>query len=321
MRWPSSFGVALLALTSCGDDGGASGDGSSGATGQPGTDESSASSTNGGLSTGSTGAADTTGPSADSTSGGAATTSGDDSSSGGGEFNGFSVELDGVAAFVDLGTRDAVFGADPSAWSVSLWVRLSEIPAGDELSGDGIFSVAGGAGFGSGPDLLWSTELDDPSIAFYPPGVVGGIRAVPADPTGWTHVVAVFDPMAANNHARLYLDGALGVEADAMGGDFDAAGNVWVGKYLNDNFVTAGLFDEVAVWNVALSGEAVAAIYNAGAPTDLAMASGAYDAQDALTGYWRMGDDNGGAGTDVADVTANSDGTLESGATFSTDVP
>lgn len=257
----------------------------------------------------------------DDTSGSDGSDSSPSTSTGSGVFNAYSVELDGVSAFVDLGPRDSVFGAAPMAWTVSAWVRLPSLPAGDELSGDGIFTVEGAGGFGSGADLFWSTELDAVSIAFYPPGTVGGIRGVPADPTTWTHVVAVFDPGATDNHGRLFLDGTLAAEADTEKGTFSAAGNVWVGKYLNDNFVTAGLFDEVAVWNVALSADAVTAIYNEGAPGDLTTTTGAYDAQDALTGYWRMGDDNGGEGTSVTDVTGNSDATLQMDAVFSEDVP
>ena len=70
---------------------------------------------------------------------------------------------------------------------------------------------------------MWSTEKDEPSIAFYPPGVLGGLRGIPVDPEGWTHVTVVYEPEVS---ARLYLDGELAAEAVPEAGSDGASGNV-----------------------------------------------------------------------------------------------
>ena len=51
-----------------------------------------------------------------------------------------------------------------------------------------------------------------------------------------------------------------------------------------------GNLDELAIWNTDLDGDAVAAIYNSGVPTDLSRNSGSYDNSSALKAWWRMGD-------------------------------
>lgn len=242
-----------------------------------------------------------------------------ESSSSGGEvaFNAYSVQLDGDASFVDLGPRDAVFGGEVATTTVSVWVRLDAVPPGDELSGDGIFFIEGEAGFGDGLTVFWSTEKDEPGIAFYPPGVLGGLRGIPADPTGWTLVAVVYEPEVS---ARLYLDGALAAESVPEAGSVGASGNVIVGRYLDTNFATAGYFDEVAIWNAALSSEEIASVYDAG-PQDLSAAFGDYDSAEALLGWWRMGDDDGGEGETVTDAIGGNDGMLVEPAAFSTEVP
>lgn len=242
-----------------------------------------------------------------------------DSSSSGGDvaFNAYSVQLDGDASFVDLGPRDAIFGGAVATTTVSVWVRLDAVPPGDELSGDGIFFIEGEAGFGDGLTVFWSTEKDEPSIAFYPPGVLGGLRGAPADPTGWTHVAVVYEPEVS---ARLYLDGELATEAVPEAGSVGASGNVIVGRYLDPNFATAGYFDEVAIWNAALSTEEIASVYGDG-PQDLSTAFGDYASADALLGWWRMGDDDGGEGETVTDAIGANDGVLVEPAAFSTEAP
>jgi len=51
-----------------------------------------------------------------------------------------------------------------------------------------------------------------------------------------------------------------------------------------------GSIDEVAVWSVALSASAVAAIYNGGIPVDLSSDKGAYDQSVSMSAWLRMGE-------------------------------
>ena len=78
-----------------------------------------------------------------------------------------------------------------------------------------------------------------------------------------------------------------------------------------------GLMDEVAMFETELSGSDVSAIYNGGIPTDLK----SFDP----SGWWRMGDNDGGTGTTITDQgSRGNDGTLTNfsvGTGFSTDVP
>ena len=75
-----------------------------------------------------------------------------------------------------------------------------------------------------------------------------------------------------------------------------------------------GQLDEVAIWHTALSASDTAALYNSGLPGDLTSLN--------PNGWWRNGDNNGGTGSTITDQgSGGNDGTLENGASFSTDVP
>jgi len=83
-----------------------------------------------------------------------------------------------------------------------------------------------------------------------------------------------------------------------------------------------GQIDEVAIWNVALDADALTAIYNSGAPTDLTEDSGNYDNSANLYSYWRMGDNDGGTGSTITDQGSGANnGTIVNEATFSSNVP
>ena len=78
------------------------------------------------------------------------------------------------------------------------------------------------------------------------------------------------------------------------------------------NYAFTGLIDEVSIFNAALDGTAISAIWNNGTPTDLS--------EDGnLVGYWRMEE---GTGTTVADGSSNSNtGTLTNSPAWSSDTP
>ena len=72
--------------------------------------------------------------------------------------------------------------------------------------------------------------------------------------------------------------------------------------------------DEVSLWSTALSAANIAGIYNNGKPRDLAYLN--------PVGWWRMGDDDGGAGTTITDQgSGGNNGTLTNGPTFTLDTP
>ena len=91
-----------------------------------------------------------------------------------------------------------------------------------------------------------------------------------------------------------------------------------IGK--NDSFYSDGLFDEVSIFNSALTASDITYIYNRGATNDISSLN--------PIDWWRCGDDNLGSGTTITDQGVDSngnpsgnDGSLVGNPTFSTDTP
>ena len=84
------------------------------------------------------------------------------------------------------------------------------------------------------------------------------------------------------------------------------------GEYLD------GLIEDVAIWNVGLSANAAATVYNAGTPIDLRSNTGNYTVSANLKGYWRFSE---GSGTLAHDFSGKGLHGSVSGAGWSTTVP
>lgn len=135
----------------------------------------------------------------------------------------------------------------------------------------------------------------------------------PAD-TDYHHYLLTFSSGAIN----LYIDGSLvSVSLVSQGNGVLTnlhSENVSFNIGKNDTFHSHGLFDEVALFNKVFHVSVINAIYNNGLPNDISSLN--------PVGWWRMGDDNAGAGTTITDQgSGGNDGTLINGPTFSTDVP
>ena len=76
----------------------------------------------------------------------------------------------------------------------------------------------------------------------------------------WTHFAATYDGSAM----RIYVNGVLENQTDYSGGIFPGSSDLIIGAALPGLSPFAGLIDEPAVYNRALSAEEIAAIYNAG---------------------------------------------------------
>jgi len=89
----------------------------------------------------------------------------------------------------------------------------------------------------------------------------------------------------------LYIDGtsesSLSGTADSVlhsqSADFE------IGRF-SSSFYANGLFDEVALWDVALDSSNVSQIYNNGVPIDLNSDAANYNQSSNLTHWWRIGD-------------------------------
>jgi hypothetical protein len=247
-----------------------------------------------------------------STSDADASVTGADGSTGGTPvFNGFALGLGGNRGELTLGPVSQVMGEAFDAVTVAAWLRRNDAAAASQgvlTMGDGTFSDT--------VFLLWSSEQEQPAIAFYAGGV--GARASVVDPTQWVHVVATYDALATSEQVRLYLDGELAASAEAMLSHV-SSGDFFVGRFGPTGLWLDGAIDELALWNVALDADEIAEL--AGGAMDFTTSSGAYRSTETLVAWWRMGDHEVGMGTTVADEVGVAHGQLVGDAAFITDVP
>lgn len=110
--------------------------------------------------------------------------------------------------------------------------------------------------------------------------------------TDWYFVVGTWD--LANSYHRIYVNGALAVEANVA-----YSTNVWDTRTgsaffgINNNgssFPLDGKIDHAALWTTRLLEREIVALYNAGRPVDYSQATGYYTQTSDLVGYWKLGD-------------------------------
>jgi hypothetical protein len=144
------------------------------------------------------------------------------------------------------------------------------------------------------------------------------------DLTGFVHVATTWGAGVM----KLYVNGVLKRTADtgvSSGNNIvyqaDDAREVMIGADLSSGSTAAeyldGLIDDVAIWDAAIDADGITEIYGAGPlGLDLTAASGNYDNQGDLQGWWKLDE---GTGTSAADSSTNSNtGTLVNGPTWST---
>jgi len=105
----------------------------------------------------------------------------------------------------------------------------------------------------------------------------------------WHHIAMVAD----GGTATYYLDGvARDTLSYTQNSASNPSGNIFVGAMSHSSTAhfMNGSIDEFAMWSSALTSDEVAALYNAGVPTDLTKNSGAYVSSSNLQAYYRMGD-------------------------------
>ena len=208
--------------------------------------------------------------------------------------------LDGTGDYLTMGTASSLKGF--SAITVSFWAQI-DVNQGNydrflDFSGttnDRVFRMMCDT---SDPDkLIWATwDQSDSAIA-----TVTSSNALPLG--SWVHCVGTWDGTTTSNAHKLYInnstsDGGVATASNTNDLNNDAAAELTIGadKLSNSNYL-AGRIDEVAIWNVALDADAIAAVYSAGRGYSLTSDTGNYDNASSLQGYWRMGD---GADDDVA---------------------
>jgi len=201
--------------------------------------------------------------------------------------NTYSLDFDGVDDYVDLGDSDVFSfgdGSDDSAFSISLWYKMSDVTNSPLITKAGASSPEREwyLSFGSNDKIYFGcTDASvGKSIYIYS-------AALTSTEGSWTHLVVTYDGNEHPSGQKMYIDGSAVEVTENDNATYVAMENtaydVWIGAFQAQSKYATGNIDEVAIFNAELDAEAVTAVYNGGAPTDLSSESN-------LVGYWRMGD-------------------------------
>jgi hypothetical protein len=165
--------------------------------------------------------------------------------------------LDGLNDYIRIPDSPSL---RPTSLTLEAWVNFSTTSSGGKILYKGL---AGTGGNNGSWQIQWASLELNAGIGDLTPGT-NQVLHVPWYPVvgRWYHVAYAFDRNTASQ--SLYLDGALvasGAQTKTIAYD---AQPVQIGQTENFGFVN-GLIDEAAIYNRALSGAEVAAIFNAGA--------------------------------------------------------
>jgi len=186
----------------------------------------------------------------------------------------YSLDFDGVDDFIDLGSQAGALRLYNSDGTISAWIKMDDVSAGDESKRIVDKSDEGTASNGYALWVRTNGQVAGGINGTYQTSSVGVIT----DAT-WHHVVWTWD----GTNYKFYIDGILDTTAaDTVRPPSDTT-NMRIGTWCHDTAREfKGLMDEVAIWNSALSAAQVRAIYNGGTPESLAPYS--------PLAWWRMGD-------------------------------
>ena len=236
--------------------------------------------------------------------------SGDD---GGGDSGGFenlySINFDGLDDYISTELVTNTFNFR-NGFTASLWVYLDDNSTTQDFFGrfgDSVGRFYFGIN-GSNVRVAIGNSFDQSTVSH---GMSTG---------QWHHVAYTFTG-GSNGTFTYYLDGSsVGTltftwTSDSASWEPMHIGGLHNGSQNSQNPTNAQI-DELSLFSVALSSSAISDIYNSGNPTDLS-------SESHLVAWWRMGDGTeNGTGSTIYDMSDNShDGTLENGATFSSNVP
>lgn len=178
------------------------------------------------------------------------------------------------------------------SFTVELWAKRAAT---------GVYHQLASQGTDSSENNCWQlvfTSTDTVGFTFWGPGVY----TTPFTSTGWHHWAATYN--VTNDVVCIYRDGILAASTTNSAIDYQQTGPLYIGRYFDGATPRhfSGILDDVRVWNVARTGEAIQA--------DLSHPL--TGAEPNLMAYWPFDE---GAGTNVFDATSNGyDGTLFGGA-------
>ena len=187
---------------------------------------------------------------------------------------GEALALDGDDDYVDVGVVPEL--VNPAAMSVSLWFRHTVDHAGDvDDMNHQVNNVLIGHSSTTSNDTL-EIGMEDDFIEVYLDteqlgGSVAPIREqAPLQNNVWHHLVMTYDSQNLTE-VKLYLDGTLEVELSEWGGLISDSGDSPLSIGLARPNANAwgdfeGLIDDVAIWDVALDGAQVSALFSGTSP-------------------------------------------------------
>lgn len=213
--------------------------------------------------------------------------------------NTYSLDFDGTNDYLGIGSNSKL--EFTSSFSLSAWVKpdLNKTQYVIDTSSNG----------GTGNGYMIRCESNG-TVKFWSYNAGSSLTTTATVSTSsWNHLVAVKDGSAL----RVYIN--AGTPATRTDSNFNTSNttNLRIGSSSLFGGYFNGLIDEVSMYDYALTGSNVSTIYNSGSPDDLTNLT--------PTAHWRMGDNDGGTGSTVTDVSSSggADATIN-GATFSTTV-
>ena len=221
--------------------------------------------------------------------------------------NFYALNFDGADDYITLPDFSYLDDLSFSAWfkidTRDTWERIFDFGRGS--SGDIFLSTKGNR---TGGNL---------ELTIHPFGETYTIDpGVTCDDDQWHHVVFTYDKGGVG--MVLYIDGQnLGSNAynTYSFSDFDSGQNFHLGKSNWNDPYYDGEMDEVAIWDTALSAEAISDLYNGLNPL---ASSDNYNVSSNLIGYWNF---NEGSGNMVYDISGNGNNGTIYGAVWTTNLP
>ena len=195
--------------------------------------------------------------------------------------NTFSMQFDAASSqYIDAGNiLNFGNGTTDSAFSISAWINMTS------TSGFRILNRYNSPNY----EYSFGTGGNN-KLHFFIFDTISKYRAIVMTTvlnTGqWYHVAATYNGVGgpnAQDGMTIYVDGVSATVTETIVGDYQAMPNLSIDAYIGklDTSYANGKMDEVAIWNAALSSDAVQEIYNAtnnntGKVLDLNTDSGKY---------------------------------------------
>ena len=237
--------------------------------------------------------------------------------------NKYSLDFDGTDDSIELGSTFEAW-TESATKTMSVWILNGGNTSEARIFNTGVDGSSNTA-FGFGLD---GGTTDNKPFYFLRDTGGSALKAEfgdVCDTENWYHFAIVQD--GSVDKAFIYQNGVLKATVTSVG-EIDASGadEAKIGKHYDDNESSGyydGKIDELGIWDVALSSNAISELYNGGKPIRLDTNSGAYTSSGDLQGWWRMGDGTeAGSGNTIYDMSStNSNDGTKSGSSGTNNTP